>query len=293
MYMRKLLFIFTALLAVSAAQARTADVTAAYTHGSHFDQGEAGFTVAPALNVLTGLEARYVKEDAFDDAVYSVYLPIHFDFEILKINLTPFYYFKNKSEDKAYQDASAFGVKGMLVMNMQEDTVNDLYTRAFIGASFAREKGTVFFDDDSFSNEYYSQAAYTLGVYKDFYRAFGFEASGTVYHYPDGVDGVAGLRSIMNQQDLASTQTFDVMHSLGKYALSARLMRMWAETGATIYLGYTFSEFHDSDPEHSAVIGNSFILAKRLSVDMGYNHVRTVHNQNRRDILYVRLGMSL
>lgn len=295
--MKKLLFIFTALFALSAAQARTVDVTAAYTGASHFDQVDAGATMAFSLNVLAGLEAKYVKEkhvdpEGFKDPIYSVYLPVHLDFDLLKLNLTPFYYFKNTNKDAPFQDASAFGLKTMLVMNLQDDTVNDLYTNAFIGASFARQKGTVFFEDGLDSDQYYSEAAYTVGFYKDFFRTFGFEASGTAFHYPDGITGVAGLRSVLNQRDLAATQSLDLVRNLGKYSLSARLTRMWPDNGSSIYLGYTFEEYHTADPEHSFMLGNAFILAQRLSVDMAYNHIRTVHNKDKRDIFYVRLGLS-
>lgn len=295
--MKKLLFIFMALFALSAAQARTVDVTAAYTGASHFDQVDAGATMAFSLNVLAGLEAKYVKEkhvdpEGFKDPIYSVYLPVHLDFDLLKLNLTPFYYFKNTNKDAPFQDASAFGLKTMLVMNLQDDTVNDLYTNAFIGASFARQKGTVFFEDGLNSDQYYSEAAYTVGFYKDFFRTFGFEASGTAFHYPDGITGVAGLRSVLNQRDLAAAQSLDLVRNLGKYSLSARLTRMWPDNGSSIYLGYTFEEYHTADPEHSFMLGNAFLLAQRLSVDMAYNHIRTVHNKDKRDIFYVRLGLS-
>ena len=295
--MKKLLFILTAFFAFSAAQARTVDVTAAYTGASHFDQVQASATAALSLNVLAGIEAKYVKEkhidpEGFKNPIYSVYLPVHFDFDLVKINLTPFYYFKNKSENNPYQDTSAFGIKTMILMNLQDDTVNDLYTNAYIGASFARQKGTVFFENGDDNDQYYSQAAYTIGFYKDFFHSFGFEAAATAFHYPNGITGVIGLRSLLNQQDLASTQTLDITRELGKYALSARLTRMWADQGSTIYAGYAFEEYHTSDPEHSFIVGNSFILAQRLSADMAYNHIRTVHNENKRDIFYVRLGIS-
>lgn len=295
--MKKLLFILLSFFAVTAAGARTVDTTAAYTWASHFDQAEAGATVALSLNALAGVEAKYVKDkhaepEGFKNPVYSVYLPVHLDFDLLQISLRPFYYFNNKSENNPYQDASAFGLRTLFVMNLQDDTVNDLYTNAFVGASFARQKGTVFFDEGDAADQYYSQAAYTLGFYKDFFRTFGFQASATAFQYPDGITGVSGLRSVLNQTDLADAQTLDVVRELGKYTLNARLTRMWPDQGSTLYLGYAFNEFHTADPQHSFMVGNSFILAQRLSVDMAYNHVRTVHNQNKRDIFYVRIGMS-
>lgn len=294
--MKKLFFILLSVFSLSAAQARTVDVTAAYTGASHFEQVEAGATVALSLNALAGVEAKYVKDrhvtpEGFKNPIYSVYLPIHLDFDLLKINLTPFYYFNNKSENNPYQDASAFGLKTLFVMNLQDDTVNDLYTNAFIGASFARQKGTVFYAEDA-SDQYYSQAAYTLGFYKDFFRTFGFEASASAFHYPDGVSNVTAFRGVLNEQDLADAQTLDVTRDLRKYTLNARLTRMWPDKGSTIYLGYAFGEYHTVDPQHSFMIGNSFFLAQQLSVDMAYNHVRTIHNENKRDIFYVRLGVS-
>lgn len=295
--MKQLLFILLSVFALSAAQARTVDVTAAYTGASHFDQIEAGATVALSINALAGVEAKYVKDkhvlaEGFKNPVYSVYLPVHLDFDLLKVNLTPFYYFKNKSENNPYQDASAFGINTLFVMNLQDDTVNDLYTNAFIGASFARQKGTAFFEETPASDQYYSQAAYTLGFYKDFFRTFGFEASANAFHYPDGVSGLTGFRGVLNQLDLAGAQTLDVVRDLGKYTLNARLTRMWPDNGSAIYLGYAFGEYHTADPQHSFMVGNSFILAQRVSVDMAYNHVRTTHGENKRDIFYVRLGTS-
>lgn len=295
--MKKLFFILFSFFALTAANARTVDAVAAYTWSSRFDQAEASATMALSLNTLAGVEAKYVKDkhvepEGFKNPVYSLYLPIYLDFDLVQINLKPFYYFKNKSENNPYQDASAFGLRTLFVMNLQDDTVNDLYTNAFIGASFARQKGTVFFGDADNSDQYYTQAAYTLGFYKDFFRAFGFQASATAFHYPDGITGVSDFRGVMNLTDLADAQTLDVIRDLGKYTLNARLTRMWIDQGSSFYLGYAFSEYHNLDPHHSFMVGNSFIWGQRISVDMAYNHVRTIHNENKHDIFYVRLGMS-
>ena len=291
-YMKKLLLsILSVCILSAAAQARTVDVTAAYTGASHFTKADAGATVALSLNTLAGIQARYVNDDVFKDPIYSVYLPIHMDFDYLKFNFTPFYYFKNKSDDARYQDASAFGLNSRLIITMQDDEVNDLYTHAFIGASFARQKGTLTLEGAD-PNQYYSEAAYTLGLHKDFYRAFGFELIGTVFQYPDGITGVESSRGIMDQQDLASTQTLDIVRELPKYAVGTRLTRMWADDGSSIYLSYRFGEYHTTDSQHSFVVGNSFIVGNLVSADMAYNHVRSVHNKDKRDIFYIRLGMS-
>ncbi|MBQ9971444.1 MAG: hypothetical protein IJP25_04930, partial [Elusimicrobiaceae bacterium] len=75
-------------------------------------------------------------------------------------------------------------------------------------------------------------------------------------------------------------------------AVGTRLTRMWADDGSSIYLSYRFGEYHTTDSQHSFVVGNSFIVGNLVSADMAYNHVRSVHNKDKRDIFYIRLGMS-
>ena len=292
-YMKKFILFFAFCIFSSAAlQARTVDVSAAYIGASHFDQVRAGLTMAPTLNLLAGVEAKMINERAFEDPIYTVNVPIRLDFDLMKIELTPFYYFKNKSDNPQYQDASAYGINGRLIMTLQDDEVNDLYTHAAIGVSYARQDGTVFYDDDSFANEGFSQMAYTLELHKNFFRMFGFQAAASVFQYPDGITGVRGLRSIMDQQELAFTQTFDVVHDLAKYTVGARITRMWPDNNATLYLGYRYGEYYTAEPEHSFIVGNSFAATRAISADIAYNHVRTIHNDNKRDIFYARLVFS-
>lgn len=292
-YMKKFILFFAFCIFSSAAlQARTVDVSAAYIGASHFDQVRAGLTMAPTLNLLAGVEAKMINEHAFEDPIYTVNVPIRLDFDLMKIELTPFYYFKNKSDNPQYQDASAYGINGRLIMTLQDDEVNDLYTHAAIGVSYARQDGTVFYDNANPANEGFSQMAYTLELHKNFFRMFGFQAAASVFQYPDGITGVRGLRSIMDQQELAFTQTFDVVHDLAKYTVGARITRMWPENNATLYLGYRYGEYYTADPEHSFIVGNSFAATRSISADIAYNHVRTIHNDNKRDIFYARLVFS-
>ena len=292
-YMKKFILFFAFCIFSSAAlQARTVDVSAAYIGASHFDQVRAGLTMAPTLNLLAGVEAKMINERAFEDPIYTVNVPIRLDFDLMKFELTPFYYFKNKSNNPQYQDASAYGINGRLIMTLQDDEVNDLYTHAAIGVSYARQDGTVFYDNANPANEGFSQMAYTLELHKNFFRMFGFQAAASVFQYPDGITGVSGLRSIMDQQELAFTQTFDVVHDLAKYTVGARITRMWPDNNATLYLGYRYGEYYTADPEHSFIVGNSFAATRAISADIAYNHVRTIHNDNKRDIFYARLVFS-
>ncbi len=290
--MKKITSLFLFMVLACHASARTVDVAASYVGASHFDQARIGATMALTLNTLVGFQAQTSHEHVFKDPVYSVAVPVTLDLDIVRINVRPFYYFKNKSHEAAYQDASAFGVHGQLRMTLLDDTVNDVYTYAFITAAAARQKGTVFFDARPDENRYYSQAAYMVGMSHAMYNAFQLELAGTVFQYPDGISGVKGVRSILDQQSLANLQTLDIVHQLPRYAVGARLTRMWLENGSSLYVGYRYGEFYNVEDEYSVMAGNSFPLGKGMAMDIAYNHVRTVHNRNKRDIVYVQLTAS-
>ena len=259
---------------------------AEYTGSSKFNQVKARTLWQWSLHHSIGVEGKWAKEDAFEDPVYAVKLPLAFESDLLSLHLAPFYYFKNKSDDKEYK---AFGISGKLVITLQDDAVNELYSHAYLGAAFARQQGTLTMEDGTQSDQYYSQAAYTLGLHQNFFSAFSFEAIGTAFQYPDGITGVANIRGILDQQDLVYLQSYDIVHELPKYTVGARLTRLWTDKRATLYASYRFGEFYTADPEHSFIIGNSFPLAPWAMCDLGYNHIRTMHNENKRDIFHAQL----
>ena len=258
----------------------------AYTGSSEFNKITAATTWQFGLNWQVGLEAKYVNEDTFKDPVYAVKLPVGFTSDLFSAYIKPFYYFENKSDQRTYQ---AFGVYSQLIMTLEDDVVNDLYSHAYIGAAFARQQGARLFENETTEQGYYSQAAYTLGLHKNFFRAFSFEAAGTAFQYPDGINGVLSFRGILDQQDLVPLQTFEVVHELPKYTASTRLTWLWPDRLATLYVGYRFGEFYTADPEHSVVLGNTFAFTRTVMCELAYNHLRTVHNKNKRDIFHAQL----
>ena len=259
---------------------------AEYTGSSKFNQVKARALWQWSLHNTIGIEGKWAKEDAFEDPIYAVKLPIIFESDLLSLQLSPFYYFENKSDHKQY---NAFGISGKLILTLQDDAINELYSHAYLGAAFARQQGTLLLEDGTLSDQYYSQTAFTLGLHQNFFSAFSFEAIGTVFQYPDGITGVAGIRGILDQQDLVYLQSYDIVHELPKYTAGARLTRLWADKHATLYASYRFGEFYTADPEHSFIIGNSFPLASWAMCDLAYNHIRTTHNQNKRDIFRAQI----
>lgn len=295
--MKKTIILCVLFLAALCARASSVDATASYVYSSDFNQYRAGALVPLGVNAVVGLEGKYVDdkisedEGGFKDPVYSVYLPVQLDLDLVKINLTPFYYFKNKSDNPSFQDASAYGVAAQLVMNLQADEVEELYTQAYIGVSYARQKGTLE-KNQVLSDTDYTQMAYTLGLRQNFFSAFTFHASGTAYQYPDGISGVNGFRGVMDQNDLAFTQSYDISRALGKYALSARITRIWIDERSTLYAGYHYAEFYTADPQHSFLVGNTFHIAAQAKVDAAYNHLQNTDGKNKRDIFYINLHIA-
>ncbi len=295
--MKKTCLFAVLFICALAAQAQSAHVGASYVYSPDFNQVRAGGTVPLGLNAAIGIEGKYVddklsaEEGGFKDPVYSVYLPMQLDLDLVKLNLTPFYYFKHKSELEAFDDPYAFGATLQMVMNLQIDEVEDLYTQAYLQAGYAKQKGVLQKDGVS-SDENYSQLAYTLGLRQNFFGAFTFHAAATAYQYPDGISDVQNFRGIFDQNDLAFTQSYDVSRALGKYALSARITRIWVEKRSTLYLGYHFAEFYTADSQHSFLAGNSFYVAPAARVDAAYNHLQNTGGNNKRDIFYINLNIA-
>ena len=227
------------------------------------------------------------------DPIFSVYLPMLFQFELMDFEFTPFYYFKHNSQNPAYQDAYAYGATAALTVLMENDQVNDIYTRARLGASYARQQGTLFTKNAAPENTDYDQVAYFLQLSHSMFQAYRLEATGAAFQYPDGITDVTAWRGVLNQQDLVALQTLDITRDLRKYALGGRFVRMWAESGSSLYVGYSFTENYTADPDHSFIIGNSFPLVRNVFLDIAYNHIETTSHKNKRDIFYVGLGAAL
>lgn len=285
--------VFSALGAWSA----TVNTSAEYVYSSDFNRARVGAVLPVGTTASVGLQGQYiydktpVDQGGFKDPAYSVYLPLQLDLDFVQLHLTPFYYFKNKSTQLQLQDSSAYGLQAQALMNLRADETEGIYTQAYVAAGYANQKGTVWTQDGD-GNQNYRQMAYTLGLRQDYYNAFIFHVAGTAYQYPDGIDGVNAFRGVMDQNDLAFTQSYDVNRQLGKYVLSARLTRVWTERRSTLYAGYHYAEFYTADPQHSVLVGNSFYVANQAQLDAAYNHLQTPHGKNKRDIFYIHLNWA-
>ncbi len=292
--MKKLTLLFAFVLLALCAQAAAVDSAASYVYSSDFDQIRAGASIPIGLSANVGLEGKYVydkNDTGYKDDIYSVYLPIRMDFSFMQLQLVPFYYFKTKAENNLFPDAYAYGVTSTLFLKLREDEVNELYTQAYIGVSYARQKAAVWHDAD-WEKEIYDQTAFTLGLRQNFFGSFTFQVAGTAYQYPDGVTNVESFRGIMDQNDMAFTQSYDISRELGKYALSARITRFWPEQRSSLYIGYHYAEFYTADPQHSILVGNTFYIAQQARIDMAYNHLQTTSSTNKRDLFYINLSIA-
>ncbi len=298
--MRKILLLTCLSVLALTAQAYTVDTTASYIYSSDYNQARLGAAVPLGINFSIGLEGKYVEDKfsieqgAFKDPVYSVYLPMQMDFELFRLNLTPFYYFKNDFEKQPHlKDAYAYGVSSQFIMDLVKDEVDELYSQAYVGVSYARQKANTFDESGTqWNHDNYDQLVFSLGLRQNFYDAFMFQVAGAAFQYPDGVSRIEAFRGILDMKDLAFTESFDVTRSLTKYALSARITRMWAEQRSSLYAAYHYAESYTADSEHSVIVGNTFLVAKRAHVDIAFNHLQDTHGDNKRDLFYVNLNIA-
>ena len=225
------------------------------------------------------------------DPVYSVYVPIQLNLDIAHLDLAPFYYFENDSQLAPFRKAGAYGLHAKLTMDLVQAEVDERRTQGYISVSYVRQKANLQ-SDNQWSHNYYDQAAFTLGIRQNFFGAFIFQADGTAFQYSDGISQVQNFYGIVDQKDLAFTQSFEVNRSLGKYTLSARITRAWTEQHSSLYLGYHYAEFYTADPQHSFLVGNTFRITKNAYMDLAYNHLQTSSNQNKRDLFFANLNIA-
>ncbi len=287
--MRKTILLFALFFSALGAHAYNVDVTTSYIYSSEHNQAIVGAALPLGVNTVIGLQGKYVEDKEpshLKENTYSVYLPMQFDLDLVKLNLTPFYYFKNEFTTATQKDPYAYGINAQFLMNLQQDEVEELYTQAYLGISYARQNGVLVNAEET----NYTQMAYTLGIRQNFFRAFTFHVAGTAFHYPDGVSDVNSFQGILNQNDLAYAQSYDINRELGKYTLSARITRIWAEEQSTLYVGYHFAEFHTATAQHSFLLGNSFNVGNYVKVDAAYNHLRNTDDEDKRDIFFINLN---
>ena len=289
--MRKTILFFALFFSAFGAHAYNIDVNTSYIYSSEHNQAMVGVAVPLGVNAILGLQGKYVEDKEpshLKDNTYSVYLPVQLDLDLVKLNLNPFYYFKNEFTSPTQKDPYAYGIHAQLVMNLQQNEVEDMYTQAYLGVAYARQSGALV----NFDQTNYTQMAYTLGLRQNFFSAFTFHVAGTAFHYPDGITDVTDFKGILNQNDLAHAQSYDVNRELGKYTLSARITRIWPEQHSTLYLGYHFAEFHTAVAQHSFLLGNSFRVGEHAEVDAAYNHLRNTDNEDKRDIFFLHLNIA-
>jgi len=297
--MRKLFILLFLGITALTIQAESFDASATYIYSSDHNQARAGFSVPLGLNVALGLEGKYVEDKfavadgARRDPVYSVYVPLQLDLEIARLAITPFYYFKNRNNIPLPQSATAYGINSRLTMILRQDDVDEVFTHAYLEIAYARQKGSLL-ENNTWENQYYDQAAFTLGVNQNFFNSFVFQAAATAYQYPDGISHVTDFRGILDQKDLGFVQSYDVSRSLGKYVLSARIARVWAEKNSSLYLGYHYAEAYTDNPQHSVLLGNTFRVSNNIYMDAAYNHLQSTKSQNRnkRDLFFVNINVA-
>jgi len=267
------------LFVLSACVLNAAGISNAFFISSKFKR-DAFSALANVYGRLSlGAEASYTRHDFFDDGNFFFALPVVMSYDPVQIVLRPF---GMPQTNYSY----AYGGNVDILVNLEQDTVGDKYSRARLSAGYVNQRA-VLARAGGIDREDYGQLVYSLGLRKNFYNSFVFGANAEIFEYVDGIKDVRGIRGIFNQNDFADLNSYDVVYDLPKYSVGAVFNRIMAK-GANIYLSYSYTEFYTADHEHSVILGNDFPVSKAVKADLGYNHI-IFGNNSKKDIFKIAL----
>jgi len=186
---------------------------------------------------------------------------------------------------------NSYGGSLNIFLNMENNELDGKFTQAQITAGYVNQ--SVDADLGGASDvriEHFSQLAYGLALRKNFYNAFVFGVNGNMYQYLNGIANVRGVTSTFNQNEISNLNSYDVIYNLPKYSAGAAFDRLF-DSGADIYLSYSYAEFYTDVPQHSIILGNTFPISGAVKADLGYNHIITADNA-KKDIFKISLGVK-
>ncbi|WP_428897556.1 hypothetical protein Dip518_001347 [Parelusimicrobium proximum] len=278
----KLFTLFISALFIAPSLFAAGQFKNAFSFNSRFVRNETAVAASVGKYLTIGAEGSFVNHDHFDDNIYTAVLPVFFKSGFVRGGIRPFY----------VPDAdglSAMGGSVNFVMDIKQDEINEIFTQAGFSIAYADQKAFVE-RAASAEKEHYKQVVYSLTLRQNYYNAFVFSLSGSLFQYPSGISNVNGIAAVLDQNYLGDLGTYDTVYSLPKYSVGASLVRMF-ENKTNIYLTYRFTEMYLENSVHSVTLGNEFPVFRKLWGDMGYNHTIDTSGKNR-DLFKIALKLT-
>ncbi len=275
--MRKIFL--TLILSLFSFSAGAFEISDSFTYSKDFWQNSVGISHEFNYMFNAGLNFDITEHDDIANHIYTLSVPLMFRAERFGFYLRPFIIPDNAN------DASAYGVKATLTLNIKQDEVDNSSSSMFLSAGFANQNAYVSKSDLTTQKEDFKQIVYEGGLVFDYFNVYFFEFSGNTFDYISGISDVENIAGVLDQQNVASLDTLNYVLSLPKYSLAAKIKWNSEASQTSNTISYRYIEFkeHDTCAHHSLMFSSVIKLTYNLYINLAYNHI-FVQSQKDKDI---------
>lgn len=275
--MRKIFL--TLIVSLVSLSAGAFEISEGFTYSKDFWQNSVG--ISQDLNYMfnVGLNFDLTEHDAVNNHIYTFSLPLMFRAEKFGIYLRPFIVPDNAN------DASAYGAKAILTLNIKQDEVDNSSSSMFLSAGFANQNAYVTKSGLGSQKENFKQLSYEGGLVFDYFDMYFFEFSGNVFDYISGMSDVENVAGVLDQQNIASLDTLNYVLGLPKSSIGAKIKWNSDASQSSNTISYRYIEFKEPDicAQHSLMLSSVIMLKYNFHISLAYNHI-FIQSQKDKDI---------
>lgn len=276
--MRKIFLTFVFI--ITGISAFALEVAEGFTYNNSFWQNTISATQSLNYLMTIGFDFDLTEHDDVDNHIYTFSLPFAIRAEDFGLIFTPFIMPDNAN------GASAKGAKLSWTFGVKYDEVEQTSSHAFLSVGFADQNAYLQKKGQLPEKKNFYQLAYEGGLVLDYFNVYIFEISGNIFQYPSGISSVETFGGILDQQNIASLETFDYIYALPRGSAGLKIGWNSQESRSKNMLSYRFIEFYEKEISayHSVKFQTTMMLNHRLSLILGYNHI-FISSQKDKDIV--------
>ena len=275
--MRK--FFLTLVLCLLSFPSFAFEIMEGYTYSKDFWQNTVG--VSHDLNYMLniGLNFDITEHDDIDHHIYDLSLPVMFRAERFGFYFKPFIVPDNAN------NASAYGAKAILTLNIKRDEIDNSSYNLFLSVGYANQNAYVTKSGLGSQKEDFKQLTYEGGLAFDYFNIYFFEFSGNFFDYISGISDVENVAGVLDQQNIASLDTLNYVLNLPKDSIGAKIKWNSQASQSLNTISYRYIEFKERDcrPQHSLMLSSLIRLSEKFYIDLAYNHI-FIDSQKDKDI---------
>ena len=195
------------------------------------------------------------------------------------------FYFKPFIVPDNANNASAYGAKAILTLNIKRDEIDNSSSNLFLSVGYANQNAYVTKSGLGSQKEDFKQLTYEGGLAFDYFNIYFFEFSGNFFDYISGISDVENVAGVLDQQNIASLDTLNYVLNLPKDSIGAKIKWNSQASQSLNTISYRYIEFKERDcrPQHSLMLSSLIRLSEKFYIDLAYNHI-FIDSQKDKDI---------